>query len=789
MNLCHVMNNTLIAVGMAIATSSVVTLPLVTSLVNRRINSENANSQPLRQNEERFRSLVQNSSDIITILDRNGIIIYESPSVEPILGYESEELLGKNKFDYVHPEDLLSVQAAFDKVIQNHGNVVSIENRFRHKDGSWVYLECVANNLLDDASVKGIVINSRDITERKQAELALQKQTEREHLMGAIAQRIRQSLNLEEILQTTVAEVRQFLETDRVVIYRFQENCSGVVVVESVNSEASPLLGTVIYDPGFAQAYVQLHNQGSVKARSDMYTAGLTHPYIELLAQYQVKANLVVPILQNEQTIQNPKSKCQNHLWGLLVAHHCSSSREWQQFEIDLLKQLATQVAIAIQQSELYQQVQQLNADLERQVQERTRELQKALDFDAMLKRITDKVRDSLDESHILQTAVQELAIGLGLNSCDTVLYENDDKTSTIRYEYTTSSPSNQGCVVQIANFPEGYHQLLQGQSSQFCAFHAARGWVAMLACPIFDDQGILGDLWLCNHREYAFNELEIRLVEQVANQCAIAIRQARLYQAVQAQVKELERLNRLKDDFLSTVSHELRTPVANMKMAMQMLAIALKQERALNTEMPNTEAQQSKTARYLQILKNECERESTLINDILDLQRLNAKSQSLVLTAMQLQDWIPQVVEPFCERIRNQQQSLQVNISTDLPALVSDPSSLERIVAELLNNACKYTPPGEEITVTAFAKAGKMQICVSNSGVEIAASELNRIFDKFYRIPSGDPWKRGGTGLGLALVKQLTEYLGGTIWVESASGETCFKVEFPIKCGVSCGA
>ncbi|HEY9875115.1 MAG TPA: PAS domain S-box protein, partial [Candidatus Obscuribacterales bacterium] len=195
------MNNTLIAVGMAIATSSVVTLPLVTSLVNRRINSENANSQPLRQNEERFRSLVQNSSDIITILDRNGIIIYESPSVEPILGYESEELLGKNKFDYVHPEDLLSVQAAFDKVIQNHGNVVSIENRFRHKDGSWVYLECVANNLLDDASVKGIVINSRDITERKQAELALQKQTEREHLMGAIAQRIRQSLNLEEILQ------------------------------------------------------------------------------------------------------------------------------------------------------------------------------------------------------------------------------------------------------------------------------------------------------------------------------------------------------------------------------------------------------------------------------------------------------------------------------------------------------------------------------------------------------------------------------------------------------------
>lgn len=460
---------------------------------------------------------------------------------------------------------------------------------------------------------------------------------------------------------------------------------------------------------------------------------------------------------------------------------------ERKQAEVALQKQTQRERligAIAIQQSELYQQVQLLNAELERQVQERTAQLQQARDFDAMLKRITDKVRDSLDEDQILQTAVRELVQVLNLVSCNLALYNLEQGTATICYEYQTSRPFYKARVLQMAKFPEIYNPLLQGECFQFCSLlpNPVRGKTAMLACPIFDDRGVLGDLWLAHSDDYGFNNLEIGLVQQVANQCAIAIRQARLYQAVQAQVVELERLNSLKEDFLSTVSHELRTPVANMKMAMQMLEIALNQERASISEIPNLQAQQSKTSRYLQILKNECERESRLINELLDLQRLDAGSQSLVLTAMQLQGWLPQIVEPFQERIKNHQQTLRINIATDMPDLVSDPSSLERIVAELLNNACKYTPPGEEIIITASAKSGKIELSVSNSGVEIAPSELPRIFDKFYRIPSADPWKQGGTGLGLALVKTLIEHLGGKIWVESGSGQTCFKVELPIK-------
>ncbi len=106
----------------------------------------------------------------------------------------------------------------------------------------------------------------------------------------------------------------------------------------------------------------------------------------------------------------------------------------------------------------------------------------------------------------------------------------------------------------------------------------------------------------------------------------------------------------------------------------------------------------------------------------------------------------------------------------------------MERTVAELLNNACKYTPPGECITVTARANKEKIQLLVSNSGVEIPSAELSHIFEKFYRVPSHDPWKQGGTGLGLALVQKLIEQLGGCIWAESGFGKTCFTIEFPLQ-------
>ncbi len=124
----------------------------------------------LAKSEERFRSLVQNSSDTITILEPDGTIRYESSSLERILGYKSEDLISKNIFDYIHPEDLPRVKKSFEQAIEKPQTQITIEFRFCDYQGKWIYLESIFSNLLNNAVINGFVVNSRDITERKQAE-------------------------------------------------------------------------------------------------------------------------------------------------------------------------------------------------------------------------------------------------------------------------------------------------------------------------------------------------------------------------------------------------------------------------------------------------------------------------------------------------------------------------------------------------------------------------------------------------------------------------------------------
>ncbi|MEO0430151.1 MAG: ATP-binding protein [Cyanobacteria bacterium J06656_5] len=428
-------------------------------------------------------------------------------------------------------------------------------------------------------------------------------------------------------------------------------------------------------------------------------------------------------------------------------------------------------------------QIRHTNRALRQKLDERNSALDKLTEFEATLKRITDRVRDSLDEKQILQTAVQELTEALDVRGSNTSLYDLEQGTSTIYYEYTTL-PSDRGRVSQMEAFPEVYHQLLEGQYFQFCSIapNPVRGLVSMLACAIFDDRGVLGDLWLINDKEHGFSDDEIRLVQQVANQCAIAIRQARLYQESQTQVRELEQVNNLKDDFLSTVSHELRTPVTSMRVALQLLGVTLTQELGLEQELTKPNAEQGRIARYYRILKEECEREISLINDLLDLQRLDVGNHDLALQQINLDDWLPALVSSFQERATSRQQQLKVSIARNIPGLRSDLSSLDRIWAELLNNACKYTPPGGDISLSVErSDANTLKFALVNTGVEIPQGELPRIFDKFYRVPSADPWKQGGTGLGLALVQKLVHHIDGVIKVTSGDNRTCFTIEMPL--------
>lgn len=250
--------------------------------------------------------------------------------------------------------------------------------------------------------------------------------------------------------------------------------------------------------------------------------------------------------------------------------------------------------------------------------------------------------------------------------------------------------------------------------------------------------------------------------------------------QVLQRQKEELQRLNYLKDDFLSTISHELRTPLTNIKMAIKMLEVTLDQQGKLD---PEANLNPNGMTRYMNILRDQCNQELSLVNDLLELQQLEAEAPPVEWISIRLREWVLQGVAIFQERAQNRGQQLQVLVPADLPVLVSDLAILTRIFTELLMNACKYTPPGGEITIAArLQPENRIQLVTSNTGIEISADELTRIFDKFYRIPTSDRYQQGGTGLGLALVKKLVTYLNGSIWAESSAGETHFIVELPIQ-------
>ena len=682
--------------------------------------------------------------------------------------FHYQEIEGKTLQETVSPDLYAQLEPLYRSALAGLEQVLEVQNQ----DQTYRMYGFPLRSGDRQAPIQYGLVLSQDISSLRQVEQALtyQAEAERQHRLVAqtsaeFSRHIRHSLDLNNVLQTAVDQVYRLLEVDRVFIYRIYPDKTGAVLTESVSTPELSVQQAIFTAEVFLPICYDFYQSAQVQAINDT-TIEEVFPCSPGALNGTARAALIVPILQ------------QNEPWGLLVAHQQTNPRVWQDWEVDLMRQLAGQLEIAVYQSELYSQVQQLNADLERQISLRTKQLQQAYDFEATLKRITDKVRDSLNEDQILEAAVREVTVVLQVSGCNASMYDIEAGTSTVRYEYTTTNLPYHGRVVQLDAFPEAYTMLLEGQPIQFCSLipNPIRGTVATLAVPILDENGVLGDLWLINHREYAFSEQDIRLVQQVANQCAIALRQARLYQASMRQVRELEKLNQLKDDFLSTVSHELRTPMSNVKMAIQMLGILLRQD-------GSAESRTARIERYLQILHEESQREINLINDLLDLSRLDSGGDELQFSAIALPQWMPSFMRIFEEQAKNHQQFFQWTCPDNLPMLTTDASKLERILTELLGNAFKYTPAHETITVIVRPILHKeaIQISVTNTGVEIPEAEQERIFEKFYRIPNNDPWQHGGTGLGLALVRQMVQRMGSNLTVCSGNGQTRFTLQVPM--------
>lgn len=197
-----------------------------------------------------------------------------------------------------------------------------------------------------------LVRSIRHAIDRHQVEQQLLRQAQYDRLLVQITQHIHQTLELSTILETAVKDVRELLGCDRVLIYRFLDDWRGMMEVEAVVPPWLSALGDVVGDSCFTEKYVEAYKRGRIHVVNNLDTADVGPCYRELLAHYQVKANLVVPIVVEAR------------LWGLLICHQCAHPRDWQDSEIELIKQISTQLAIAILQAELYQKAQ-------REIQER----------------------------------------------------------------------------------------------------------------------------------------------------------------------------------------------------------------------------------------------------------------------------------------------------------------------------------------------------------------------------------------------------------------------------------
>lgn len=451
---------------------------------------------------------------------------------------------------------------------------------------------------------------------------ALENQTEQALLLSRVANQIRQSLDLAVILETAVEQVRQCLQVDRLVIYQFeieppspqsyqvsngkvqQRQQSGYIAYES---RASAKIVSVL---NYAEEHCfsnqpqcrDKYQGGQILAINDVEAAYALSPcLVSFLRQAQVKAKLIAPIL------------VQDKLWGLLIAHQCAETRQWQVQEQKFLQHIAEHLAIAIRQARLYAQLQQQKQTLERRVMERTQDLHDAL---------------------------------------------------------------------------------------------------------------------------------------------------------LAAQAADLA-----KSEFLATMSHELRTPLTCViGMSATLLRWSFGE---LN----------SRQRSYLQTIHDSGERLLELINDILDMSQIEAGRAMLDIREFSLSGLVSQTLEGIRERAIQSEVNLDLDsfLQSGQDAFVADPRRIRQILLNLLSNAIKFTPAGGSVNLKVRTEAGAAIFQVEDTGIGIPKDQQPLLFQKFQQLDPSRQRRYGGTGLGLALTKQLVELHGGWLGVESQVGVgSTFTVRIP---------
>jgi signal transduction histidine kinase len=675
-----------------------------------------------------------------------------------------------------------------------------MEFRVIHPDGSIHFLKCHGAVMRDDQGnpLRIIGVNF-EITQQKQTEQIIRQQIEKETLLRQITQHIRETLDLQQIFETACLDIRQFIQSDRVGIFQFYPDSGfddGEFVAESVKEGFSSLLSIPIHDHCFGEDYSQRYTQGHFQAVSDVLNSDLQDCHKAVLTQFQIRANLVIPLLLGEG------------LWGLLCIHSCDAPRIWQPDEIDLIQQIADQLAIAIQQGDLYNQI-QAELIIRQQAEEKiVLELRRK----QLLGEIIQLVRDSLDITEILVNVthkIQEI-----LNSDRVIVFQlfSDGRSQIVEESVSDPFPRLKNLYWEDEVWPQEildyYWQgiprivpdVINDQWTDCLMEYSIEGQIqSKIVAPILqethnqeDHRWVSSDkkdrLWgvlvvhACGEKR-VWQDEEAEILQQIANQLAIAIQQANLFKELQKEQQKLTQTNqaltqsnenlaratRLKDEFLANMSHELRTPLTAI--------LGMSEVLQTNTFGKINPAQE----KAIKLIEKSGEHLLTLINDILDLSKIEAGKLELKLA--------PTSVQILCENstifVRHmaltQNIELQTHIAKNIDQILVDELRIRQCLINLLSNAIKFTPTGGNVILSVELEEKDILFSVTDTGIGISPTDLDKLFQPFIQIDSSLNRQYAGTGLGLVLVERIITKHGGRVLVTSRVGEgSCFAFRLP---------
>jgi PAS domain S-box-containing protein len=323
-------------------------LAILYGLVNWDLIDKQRAESTLRDYVAEFEELYDSAPCGYHSLDANGRFLRINRTELQMLGYEEAEIVGCKRFvDLLVPESIQTFNDNF-AVVKTRGWIRDIEFQMIRKDGQIVPISATVVAIRD---ADGNYLSSRSTVIDIRDRVRLRKQT---LLSAEISQKIRQSLQLEEILQTAVEEIHKLLAVDRVLIFRFDPDGCGTIVQEQVSNDYPKVLGSKIVDSCFDRNYYTHYAQGQIHTVADITQAGYETCYIQFLQKFAVQASAIAPIYLRDE------------LWGLLIVHHCQSPRQWHPRELEIMVQIANQIGIALAQAQLLEREQLQRQELVR---------------------------------------------------------------------------------------------------------------------------------------------------------------------------------------------------------------------------------------------------------------------------------------------------------------------------------------------------------------------------------------------------------------------------------------